>query len=364
MSAALDSKHEIFMLECLSLAARGAGHVSPNPLVGCVVVKRGRVIGRGFHRRFGGPHAEVNAIRSAREPVRGATLYVNLEPCHVYGKTPPCTDLIIKSGIAHVVVGMKDPNPLISGRGIRKLRRAGIRVTVGVLARECRRLNEFFTRFITTGLPFVTLKIAQSLDGKIGGSKVGWITGRASRTLVHILRSRYDAVLVGAGTVVKDNPRLTVRHTRGRNPVRIVLDGKFAVSERAAVFKQSAGARTILISDAMYIRRHAGKRSKLRRKGVEILELTGRGNGRIPLRSVLKAVGSRGIASILVEGGASVFSAFLREDLCDKLLVFVAPKIIGKGVAAFAEPPDREIVAHDLAVMTLENDTLISGYLH
>ena len=352
------------MLECLSLAARGAGHVSPNPLVGCVVVKRGRVIGRGFHRKFGGPHAEVNAIRSVHESVRGATLYVNLEPCHVYGKTPPCTDLIIKSGIAHVVVGMKDPNPLIYGRGIRKLRRAGIRVTVGILERECRTINEFFSRFVTTGLPFVTLKIAQSLDGKIGGSKRGWITGRTSRKLVHMLRSRYDAVLVGAGTVVKDNPRLTVRHIRGRNPVRIVLDGKFRVSERSAVFRKSAGARTILISDAMYVRRHAGKSSRLRRKGVEILELKGRGNGRIPLRTVLKEVGSRGIASILVEGGASIFSAFLREDLCDKLLVFVAPKIIGKGIAAFAEPPDREIVAHGMTVMTLENDTLIAGYLH
>src|SRR5437660_11091013 len=223
MSMGRDSTHEIFMLECLSLAARGAGHVSPNPLVGCVIVKRGRVIGRGFHRRFGSPHAEVNAIRSAHEPVRGATLYVNLEPCHIYGKTPPCTDLIIESGIAHVVVGMKDPNPRMKGRGIRNLRRAGIRVTMGILERECRRINEFFARFITTGLPFVTLKIAQSLDGKIGGSKVGWITGRASGKLVHMLRSRHDAVLVGAGTVVKDNPRLTVRHIRGRNPVRIVL---------------------------------------------------------------------------------------------------------------------------------------------
>jgi len=262
------------------------------------------------------------------------------------------------------VVGMKDPNPRIKGRGIRNLRRAGIRVTMGIIERECRRINEFFARFITTRLPFVTLKIAQSLDGKIGGSKVGWITGRASRKLVHMLRSRHDAVLVGAGTVVKDNPRLTVRHIRGRNPVRIVLDGKFRASERSAVFRKSAGARTILISDAMYVRRHAEKSSRLRRKGIEILELRGRGNGRIPLRTVLKAVGSRGIASILVEGGASVFSAFLREDLCDKLLVFVAPRIIGRGLAAFSEPPRREIVAHDTAVMTLENDTLIAGYLH
>jgi diaminohydroxyphosphoribosylaminopyrimidine deaminase/5-amino-6-(5-phosphoribosylamino)uracil reductase len=327
-------------------------------------VKSGKVAGRGFHRRFGGPHAEVNAIRSAHTSVRGATLYVNLEPCHVYGKTPPCTDLIIKSGIAHVVVGMKDPNPLISGRGIRKLRRAGIKVTEGVLAVECRRINEFFAKFVTTRLPFVTLKIAQSLDGKISGSNVGWITGRASRTLVHMLRSRYDAVLVGAGTVMEDNPLLTVRHIRGRNPVRIVLDGKFAVSERSAVFRRSAGAGTILISDARYVRRQAEKSSRLRRKGIEILELRGRRNGRIPLRTVLKEVGARGIASLLVEGGASIFGGFLREDLCDKLLVFVAPRIIGKGIAAFSEPTGRSIVARDVGVMTLEHDTLIAGYLH
>src|SRR5258706_309746 len=211
MNSATD---ELYMLECLALARRGAGSVSPNPMVGCVIVKKGIVIGRGYHRRFGGPHAEVNAIRSSAAPVRGSTLYVNLEPCNHQGKTPPCTELIIRSKIARVVVGTTDPNPLVSGGGIRRLRRAGVKVSVGLLEEECLRLNEFFFKYITTRLPFVTLKVAQTLDGKIAAPKSfpRWITGRQSRRHVHTLRSQYDAVMVGAGTVLADNPRLTVRN--------------------------------------------------------------------------------------------------------------------------------------------------------
>lgn len=356
------------MLECLALARKGAGRVSPNPMVGCVIVKGGRVIGRGFHARIGGPHAEVNAIRSASNSARGATLFVNLEPCNIHGRTPPCADLIIKSGIGRVVIGTRDPNPLVAGRGIRLLRRHGVKVTVGVLEEECRRFNEFFFKFITTRLPFVTLKVAQSLDGKIARKRgrSRWITGLKSRTYVHALRSQYDAVLVGAGTVKLDDPRLTVRHVRGRNPIRIVLDGRFRVPESAAVLRPSQEGAAILVVNQKSLRSHAAKAERLRMKGVVILGLDGDPAGRLPLNTLLRVLGSREIASVLVEGGASLFTSFVRERLCDKLLLFVAPAIFGGGLEPFTLLGRREspVTLHDLSVMTLGRDALIEGYLH
>jgi diaminohydroxyphosphoribosylaminopyrimidine deaminase / 5-amino-6-(5-phosphoribosylamino)uracil reductase len=361
---------ELYMLECLALARRGAGRVSPNPMVGCVIVKNGTVIGRGYHRRFGGPHAEVEAIRSASGPVRGSTLYVNLEPCNFHGKTPPCTDLIIRSNIARVVIGTIDPNPLVCGGGIRKLRRAGVSVTAGVLEQECRRFNEFFIKFIKDHTPFVTLKIAQSLDGKItpprGRSR--WISGLESRREVHALRSQYDAVLVGAGTVRKDNPRLTVRHIKGRNPTRVVLDGKFHLNERAAVFKNSGSAATILLVSRDALLKHSAKARRLRAQGVVVLGLEGRRDGALPLRSVLHLLGSRGLSSLLVEGGASLFSSFLRESMGDKLISFIAPEIFGAGLEAFAGGSAggsrRLFRLRDISVRQVGDDTLLEGYLH
>jgi diaminohydroxyphosphoribosylaminopyrimidine deaminase/5-amino-6-(5-phosphoribosylamino)uracil reductase len=210
------AEEELYMLECLSLADKGGGYVSPNPLVGALVVKNGRVIGRGYHAFFGGPHAEVNAIRKCSGSPRGATLVANLEPCNHQGKTGPCTALIIKAGISRVVVGLPDPNPQVRGKGIAALRRAGIRVDVGVMREACEKINERFTKFITQNIPFVAMKVAQALDGRIGGGPGDprWITTLASRKIVHHLRSRYDAVLVGAGTVLADNPSLTVRQAK------------------------------------------------------------------------------------------------------------------------------------------------------
>jgi diaminohydroxyphosphoribosylaminopyrimidine deaminase/5-amino-6-(5-phosphoribosylamino)uracil reductase len=360
---------EFYMLECLALARRGAGSVSPNPMVGCVIVKKGTVIGRGYHRRFGGPHAEVNAIRSAGASVRGATLYVNLEPCSHHGKTPPCTDLIIRSKVARVVIGTIDQNPLVSGEGIRRLRRAGVSVTVDLLEDESVRLNEFFFKYIRTRMPFVTLKVAQTLDGKITGPNGSprWITGPRSRSYVHTLRSHYDAVMVGAGTVLADNPRLTVRNGRGRDPIRIVLDGKFRLKPEAAVFRNARGGMAVLLVERNSLVRHSSKADLFMRKGVRVIGIPGRRNGRVPLGRVLRLLGSQGISSLLVEGGASLFSGFVSESKADKLLLFIAPSIFGTGLDAFRglAPRSRRRPARirTVSLIQMGEDTLLQGYL-
>jgi diaminohydroxyphosphoribosylaminopyrimidine deaminase/5-amino-6-(5-phosphoribosylamino)uracil reductase len=328
---------QAYMRECLKLALRGAGFVSPNPLVGAIVVKNGKIIGRGYHKKFGGAHAEVHAIRSARTSVRGATLYVNLEPCNRYGKTPPCTKLLIESKIKKVIVGMKDPNPLISGKGIAELRSAGIQCIVGVLRNDCEQLNEAFTKFIKTKTPFVALKVAQTLDGKIANKngKSKWITTPQSRAIVHQLRSRYDAVLVGAGTVKTDNPRLTVRAVRGRDPIRIVLDGRLSCEVQSKIFSTNKQRKTILFTSTNAARKHKRKVQAFLHKGVEVILLQGTSRGELTLTEVLNITGLLGIASVLVEGGSHIFSSFMSERLVDKVYIFIAPKIFGKGIHAF-----------------------------
>ncbi|HLA99835.1 MAG TPA: bifunctional diaminohydroxyphosphoribosylaminopyrimidine deaminase/5-amino-6-(5-phosphoribosylamino)uracil reductase RibD, partial [Bacteroidota bacterium] len=269
-------RDEILMAECLDLAARGRGAVSPNPMVGAVIIRRGKIIGRGYHRKFGGPHAEVNAIRSCRGPVRGATLYVNLEPCCHHGKTPPCTELIIRSGISRVVVGMKDPNPLVSGRGLRALRGAGLSVTSGVLSKECEKLNEAFSKHLSTGQPLVTIKIAQSADGVVADYRgsARWITGEAARRDGHRRRGESDAILVGAGTITQDDPLLTVRHIRGRQPLRVVLDGKLSVETGARIFKDRRHPVVLVTTERAFVR-HRKKASVLGRRGVTFIIFPG-----------------------------------------------------------------------------------------
>ncbi|MDI6766687.1 MAG: bifunctional diaminohydroxyphosphoribosylaminopyrimidine deaminase/5-amino-6-(5-phosphoribosylamino)uracil reductase RibD [Bacteroidota bacterium] len=358
---------ELFMMECIALAERGGGYVSPNPMVGAVLVKNRKVIGRGYHTRFGRHHAEVNAIGSARTSVHGSTLYVNLEPCSYYGKTPPCTDLIIKNKISKVVVGMLDPNPLVSGKGIRKLKRAGIKVEVGILNEECKKQNEAFTKFITTGLPFVTLKVAQTLDGKIAdiSGKSKWITNELSQQIVHHLRSRNDAVLVGANTVNIDNPELTVRKSKGRNPVRIVLDGGLKANSNASMFTNNK-SRTILFTSTRSARANNLKIKKLLNKGVEIIELPAMKKAVLSLKLVLRKLGELGIASVLVEGGANTFSNFVSDKLADKLLIFTAPKIFGKGIDGFIDLENQTVAKHvrlsKVSIRNLDGDILIEGY--
>ena len=358
---------ELFMMECIALARKGAGYVSPNPMVGAVIVKNGKVVGRGYHKRFGGPHAEVEAIRNAKSSVSGATIYINLEPCNYYGKTPPCTDLIIKNKISKVVIGGRDPNPLVSGKGIRQLRKSGIEVIEGVLRDECQKLNEVFSKYITKNLPFVTLKIAQSLDGKISlaSNSQRWITNQASRNLVHLLRSHYDAVLVGAGTVLEDNPKLTVRNIRGRNPIRVVIDGSFRTHPVSNVFSPDE-AKTILFTSNNSTKTRIVKNRELLEKGIEVIKLKTQSNEKIPLKDILSELAHRGIASLLVEGGAQIFSSFIEQNIADKLYVFIGPKIYGKGLNAFeylTANNAKHIQLKDISVINIDDDLLIEAYV-
>jgi len=356
-----------YIRECLALARKGAGSVSPNPMVGALVVKNGKVIGRGYHQRFGEAHAEVNAIRNATASPEGATLYVSLEPCSFTGKTPPCTDLIIRSKIKRVVAAMKDPNPRVSGKGILQLQKAGIEVTCGIAEREAQALNESFTKFINTQEPFVALKIAQTLDGKIAdkNARSKWITNEKSRRYVHQLRGEYDAVLVGAGTVHHDNPSLTVREVAGRNPVRVIVDGNFSVPEKATMFRDGA-ARTIVYINSKRSKKYAAKRDRLEKNGIEIVEFPGSTTGAISLTKILRHLGSEGIASVLVEGGAATFSHLIEQGQVDKYYIFIAPKLIGQGLDAFGNVKSKSlrnaVALQNVSVTSFGEDTLLQGY--
>ncbi|MBC7186523.1 MAG: bifunctional diaminohydroxyphosphoribosylaminopyrimidine deaminase/5-amino-6-(5-phosphoribosylamino)uracil reductase RibD [Calditrichaeota bacterium] len=327
---------ESFMATALRLARKGLGFVSPNPLVGAVVVRGGRTIGRGYHARFGGPHAEVVALSEAGDAANGATLYVTLEPCAHYGKTPPCVDAIVEAGVARVVVGMRDPNPLVNGKGIEALQRRGISVTVGVREEECRRLNEFYVKYITTGLPFVALKIAQSLDGKIatptGHSK--WISCEQARAFVRRLRAQYDAVLVGAGTVRTDDPALTPLDKTGPIPKRVVVDDQLGIPLDARLLTDDYATKTIVVTST------SASPEKVRRieeRGAKVVGLETGEDGHIPFLKLWQKLGELQIASVLVEGGQQVFTEALLSGQTDRLLVFVAPKLLGRGLDAFGD---------------------------
>lgn len=332
---------KIFMKKALALAARAKGRTSPNPMVGAVVVKRGKIIAAGYHRRAGTPHAEILALTKAGRDAKNATLYVNLEPCcHTEKKTPPCTKAIIRSKVKKVVVAMTDPNPKVAGRGISELQEAGILTHVGIMEPEAKRLNEAFTKFISTKRPFVTLKMAQSLDGRIatarGESK--WITGPEARAYVHRLRNEVDAVLVGIGTVKKDDPSLDCRARGGRNPFRIVLDSSLQIPLNSKLLKHGDG-KTIISATGLAPEM---KIEQLRRQGHTVLIIGGAGSAgnrrtdlsnagvrQVSLKRLMKKLGKMEITSVMIEGGASVAAAALSEKIVDKVLFFIAPKIIG-----------------------------------
>ncbi len=332
-------KDSLYMQKCLQLAERGRGAVEPNPMVGAVVVSGGRIVGKGWHRMFGGPHAEVEALNDAGAQSAGATLYVSLEPCNHYGKTPPCTQAIIDAGIRKVVIGMPDPNPDVTGSGSQRLRDAGLTVVENVERPRCEALNEVFCVNVMEKRPFILLKIAQTLDGYIAASKgtSHWITSEESREEVHRLRSLYDAVLVGAETVRKDNPALTVRHTEGRQPLRIVLTRSWKIPPTATVFRDGGESRTIVITSRKSARAHAELIAMLRGRGIRVLEAATDTQEYASLKSAMQILFVElGVRSILVEGGAEIFSSFLRAGLADRIDLFTAPKIIGRGVAAFS----------------------------
>ena len=350
-----------FMRQALDLAARGIGRTSPNPMVGSVVVRDGVVAGRGYYREYGGRHAEPQALEEAGDRARGAELYVTLEPCCHQGSTPPCTDAIIASGIARVLVAMSDPDRRVSGKGIGRLRTAGIAVETGLLEAEARELNAAYVHHRETGRPFVLLKLAQTLDGRIAtqNGHSQWITGEAARERVHLMRSRADAVLVGIGTVLADDPRLTVRHVDGRQPRRIVLDSQARTPLEARILNGEAPA-TVCVTDAAPAERIDG----LKRAGAEVLVLPG-GDGSIPLEPLKSQLGKAGIVTLMVEGGSRVATSFLREGAVDRIACFVAPRILGAGIPSVADLElddlSRAIDLRDTKVEQLGGDFLITG---
>ncbi len=355
---------EFFMREALRAAAHARGRTSPNPMVGAVVVRDGKIISVGWHRKAGTPHAEVHALNAAGDLARGSTLYVTLEPCSHFGRTPPCVDKIISSGISRVVAAMSDPNPKVAGRGFDRLRSAGIDVEVGVLEDEARRLNEVFLKWITTGLPFVMMKAAMSLDGKIATStgQSKWITSNAARRRVHEWRDEYDAIMVGIGTVLADNPSLTTRLERpSRNPIRIIVDSRARTPVDANVVVDRQ-AKTIIAVTSNAPNENI---DRLRAEGVEIIT-AGEGD-HIDLPLLMKALGAREITSVMVEGGGTLNFGLLRAGLVDRINAFIAPKVIGGRDALTAVEGegfaslDQTVELVDVETEMISGDVLIGG---
>jgi diaminohydroxyphosphoribosylaminopyrimidine deaminase/5-amino-6-(5-phosphoribosylamino)uracil reductase len=327
---------ELYMRRALKLAQKSVGRSSPNPMVGAVIVRGTRLIAEGYHRAYGADHAEVAALKNAQEDVSGATLYVSLEPCRHFGKTPPCTDAIIKSKIDRVVIGMLDPDPRMRGESVKLLNQKGIKTTVGVLEADCFTLNVKYIKHRTTGIPYVTVKFAQTLDGRIAaaGGSSRWIASPPSLKLAHKLRAAHDAILVGVSTVLKDNPELTTRLVKGRNPLRVILDSTLRIPLDAKVLKNQDKAKTLVASTPRAAKQ---KLAALKKMGIEVLTIPPDKDGRVDLKNMLKTLGERDITSLLVEGGGAVITSFLRLNLVDKLVAIIAPKILGKGTDAVGD---------------------------
>jgi len=325
-----------YMGIAIRLARRGAGKAGPNPMVGAVIVANGNIIGQGYHKKCGDHHAEINAINSAKKNIKGSTFYITLEPCSHYGRTPPCIDALIRENPGRVVVGSLDPNPEVNGKGIKILRSKGIKVDVGICESDCMQLNEHYFKFIKTGMPYITVKYAQTLDGRIA-TKSGdsqWISSEASRRYVHRLRSINQGIMVGAGTVVADNPQLTVRHVRGKNPFRIIVDSKLRVPIKSSVLTDANACLTIIAttSDAP-----AAKIAAVKKQGAEIWVVKKERDGRVSLRDLLRKLGKREIMSVLVEGGSEIITSLLKAGLVDKMIIPIAPMIVGKGLEAIGD---------------------------
>ncbi len=323
------TRHERLMGEAIAEAKKAQGRTRPNPLVGCVIVRDGQIVARGYHARAGEAHAEVAALQALDQPAEGCELYVNLEPCCHHGRTPPCTEAIIDAGIRRVYVGTLDPFPEVSGKGIEALERAGVEVISGVLEDESRRLNQPYFKRITTGLPWVAVKYAMTLDGKIASctGDSAWISSEASRERVHQLRDTHDAIMVGTGTLLRDNPRLTCRIDGGRDPVRVVLDARLQARLDARVFDPAlSDEKTIVVigRDAPAERREA-----LTARGVELLEVGLDDGGRLDLRETLRGLAARELPSVFVEGGSRLLGSLFDNKLVDRVYAFVAPKIVG-----------------------------------
>ncbi len=361
---------EKFLKLAIDEAIKALGRTSPNPCVGAVIVKDGQVVATGYHKKAGTPHAEVHALRRAGDKAQGATLYVTLEPCNHTGRTPPCSHAVAKCGINRVVVGMLDPNPLVSGSGIQYLLDHKIEVTSGILEAECRRINEPYLKYITTGLPQVVLKAGISLDGRLSYKKgeSGWITGPESLEMVHKARNRFDAILVGRNTVTIDNPSLTTRLSKGegKDPVRVILDTNLSLSKTSKVLHLSSESYTWVFCGKT-VSQHGI--AELQSSGVKVTQVPCDQYGLLDLTSILEKLAEEGLISLLVEGGGKVHSSFLQQRLADKVYLFYAPIVAGSGGASFVS--NLHVDGRDTAIRLTEvhctrcgEDVLVEGVLH
>ncbi|MDD3267704.1 MAG: bifunctional diaminohydroxyphosphoribosylaminopyrimidine deaminase/5-amino-6-(5-phosphoribosylamino)uracil reductase RibD [Syntrophomonadaceae bacterium] len=359
-----------YMLRALELADLARGRTSPNPMVGAVIVRAGEILGEGYHRQAGTPHAEINAINAAGgRDLSGATMYVTLEPCSHYGRTPPCADALVKAGLGRVVIATRDPNPLVAGKGLRILEDAGIEIAVGLLEEQALRLNEVFFKYIQSGKPFVSLKTAMTLDGKIasfsGDSR--WVTGEDARNYVHQLRNCYDAIMVGIGTVLADDPQLNTRLAGDdlRDPVRIIIDGQLDLPLDSKIVKTAPAQRSIVFTSHSHDKEKAGI---LKAWGLEIVEI-GDEPSALPLERVMDKLGNMGICSLLLEGGAQINAYMLEHHLIDKVYWFIAPKIIGGKTAPspVAGPGiaymNEAIRLKQVEIMSFAGDLCLVGYI-
>ena len=356
-----------YMKKAYRLALKAKGQTSPNPLVGSVIVKGNRIIAEGWHRRCGGAHAEISALKNARESVLGSRMYVTFEPCYHYGRTPPCIDQIIHSGIKKVIIGMKDPNPLTNGKSIAKLRQAGITTKVGILEDEIGAMNEVFIKYTKTKMPFVVTKTAQSLDGKIATAKgqSKWITSEAARRFARSFRDEFDAILVGINTVLKDDPKLNGSKTT-RRLKKIILDPSLKISLKARLFSGTRPSDCIIATSA---KASDKKKKALHEKGLAVIVCPDRG-GQLDLKWLFKELAKQEIMSILVEGGAHVIGSVLRERLADQMVIYIAPKIFGDQralnsvVGLRMQNVSKAIELKRMTFKEVGGDLMIKGYIH
>jgi len=356
--------HYKYMRRALVLARKGIGKTGPNPAVGCVIVRDGVIVGEGWHKRAGTPHAEVHALAGAGEMARDADVYVTLEPCAHFGKTPPCAEALVAAGVGRVFAGMVDPNPRVSGRGLARLAAAGIGVVSGILEDDCREVNEPFIKHVTTGLPFVVLKSALTMDGKsatsIGDAR--WITNERSRRFVHKLRLQVDAIMVGVGTVIADDPELTCRIPGGKDPLRVLVDSTLRVPLNARLFHLKSGAKTLVAAISGNYAKIAG----IRDLGADVL-ICREKDGRVDLHDLMFRLGAMNVQSLLLEGGSTLAGEALRLGLIDKALIFYAPKLLGgEGPGLFAgsgvERMEDAIRLKKVTIARFGEDILIQGY--
>ena len=367
----MDETHIAFMQRALDLARQAKGRTSPNPLVGAVIVKDGKVIGEGYHKKAGTAHAEVHALNAAGENAKGATLYTNLEPCCHWGRTPPCTEALIRAGIAHVYVAEVDPNPSVAGKGVQQLQNAGINVHVGVCEQEASDLNEVHRKYIQTGKPFVILKTAMSLDGKIAtaSGESQWITSEASRQRGHEVRDVVDVILVGRGTVERDNPSLTTRlkNRKGQDAIRIVLDSHGKICTDARIFNAQSEAGVIVAVTAEAPPENV---DALEKAGAEVITVPASHGNQVCFKSLMKILGKREVTSVLIEGGGEINASAIAAGVVDKVMCFVAPKLIGGqdapgpiggvGIRSLADAVNLQRIN---VTPIPEHDLLIEGYL-